>query len=129
MNLISTDLIIEEGIPDILRDFRHSLNVTSTFLVALGVSAIAERVALVSDFPESAGRQSARWRAMVDPGHVLEQFRPLATPALLPGSSAAAVLLRAQLVIQPCHNGFQLVLHRRGLLSECQPISRRARQN
>ena len=122
MNLISTDLIIEEGIPDILRDFRHSLNVTSTFLVALGVSAIAERVALVSDFPESAGNQSARWRARVDPGHVLEQLRPLAAPAILPGSTAVILLLRVQLIIQPFHNGFQLVLHRRGFLSECQRI-------
>ena len=60
MRSVATDLIIEEGVPDILRNFGHSLNVALTFLVALCVYAIAERVPLGSDFPESSEKELAR---------------------------------------------------------------------
>ena len=112
--------MIEEGVPDILRNLGHSSNVALTFLVALGVYAIAESAALDSDLPESAGRESVRWWVRVNPGHILEQLRPLAAPVFVPGS-ATILLLQAQ-PIQPCRNGIQLVLHRRGFLSECQRI-------
>ena len=126
MRFVATDLIIKEGFPDILRNFGHSLNVALTLLVALGIYTIAQRVSLDSDFPEGSGKESRRWQAGVDVGHILEQLRPLAAPVFVPGFTT--IVLRVQL-IQPCHNGIQLVLHRRGFLSECQWISRRARRN
>ena len=93
------------------------MNVVSTFLAALGIYAVVQRVSFDSDFPEGSGKELRRWQAGVDVGHILEQLRPLAAPVFVPGS--ATIVLRVQL-IQPCHNGIQLVLHRRGFLSECQ---------
>ena len=50
MNLVATDLILKDGISDILRNFRHGLNIIVT-LVILGTDATIEYITSISDQP------------------------------------------------------------------------------
>jgi len=52
-------LVFEEGVPDIFGHPGRSQDVTWTFLVALGVDSIVERVPADLDQSESARRESA----------------------------------------------------------------------
>lgn len=81
---ITTNLIIEEGIPDILRDSGYSQNIVLTPLVVLGVDAITKRVTLIFDQSESARRESVQWWARVDPNRLLEQLGPSFMLTLIP---------------------------------------------
>ena len=58
----ATNLVVEESVPDVVRDSGRSLNIVLTFSVVLGIDAIAENIALILDLPESAGRESERGR-------------------------------------------------------------------
>ena len=82
--LITTNLIIEEGIPDILRDSGYSQNIVLTPLVVLGVDAITKRVTLIFDQSEGARRESVQWWARVDPNRLLEQLGPSFMLTLIP---------------------------------------------
>ena len=53
MGFATTNLVVEEGIPDIFCDSGHSLNITLTFLVALGADAVVKHVRILPDRPES----------------------------------------------------------------------------
>ena len=55
----STNLIVEEGVADVLRDFDRGLSIVRAFIVALGVDVAAERVSTILNQPESTGRELA----------------------------------------------------------------------
>ena len=77
MRFAATNLVVEEGVPDISRHSGYSLNIVLTFLIPLGVYAIAERIPIVLDQTESTEAQLAQLWVGVDSVHLLKQFRPL----------------------------------------------------
>ena len=54
MSVVVTDLIVKEGILDIFRDSRRSLDIVFTFLVALSIDAIVEHIPIIPDYSQSA---------------------------------------------------------------------------
>ena len=56
LGFVVTYLIFEEGIPDIFRDSGRSQDVDLTFLVVLGIDAVAECVPVFPNQLESTGR-------------------------------------------------------------------------
>ena len=58
MSFATTDLIVEEGVSDVLRNSGSGLNIVWTFLIALDVGAGAERVSIIPNQPEGAGREN-----------------------------------------------------------------------
>jgi hypothetical protein len=81
---VVTNLIVEEGIPDIFHHFRHSQNVILRFLVAFDTDATVEHAPVVPGRPESAGRQLARPWVGIGPDHPLEQIHPPLALVLVP---------------------------------------------
>ena len=55
VSLVTTNLVVEEGIPNLFCNSRHGLDIVLTFLVVLDVDAIAKHVGLIPDQPEGAG--------------------------------------------------------------------------
>jgi len=53
-SVVVANLILKEGIPDIFRDSRRSLNIVFAFLVALSTDAIVEHVPIVPDWSQIA---------------------------------------------------------------------------
>ena len=53
LRFVDTYLVLEEGIPDVFCHCGHNQNVIWTFLIAMGVDTIVERVPVVPDQPES----------------------------------------------------------------------------
>lgn len=53
MRLVTTNLVVKEGVPDIFRHVGHSLDVILTLLVPPGVDAFVERIPTVPDLAES----------------------------------------------------------------------------
>ena len=77
-------MILEERVSYILRHFGHSQDVTLTFLVSIDADAIVEYNAVIPNRLESAGKELVQSRAGVDPGHLLEQLRPLIVLIITP---------------------------------------------
>ena len=53
------------------------MDVVFTFLVALSIDAIAERVPVIPNQPEGARRASTRWSIRVDSDYSLEKPFPM----------------------------------------------------
>ena len=77
MRFAATNLIVEEGVPDISRHSGYSLNIVLTFLIPLGIYAIVERIPIVPDQTESTEGRLAQLWVRVDSVHLLKQFRLL----------------------------------------------------
>jgi len=72
----ATHLVLEECIPDIFNYFRHSQNVTLTFLISLGVDTVVEHGTLIPNQLEGTGGESALLWVWIDHNHPLEQLCP-----------------------------------------------------
>ena len=68
----TTNLVVEECISDIFRNSRHSQNVILTFHVPLGADTTVERVPLIPNQPESAGKILVQLSVEVDSNNLLE---------------------------------------------------------
>ena len=77
MGVFTTHLILEERVPDLVRHFRHSQNVTLTFFVPLHTDTIVEDEAVILDKPEGSGSGLAQSQVGINGNHLLEQFCPL----------------------------------------------------
>ena len=76
ISLATTNLVVEDGVPDVFRDSGNSLNIVLAFFVILSIDAIAKNVAVILDQSESTGRESERCQVRVGSVHLLEQLRP-----------------------------------------------------
>jgi len=56
---ISADLVLENGVPQVLREFRHSMYIGIIFLVPRGAGARVQRMQFVPNALESAGMRLA----------------------------------------------------------------------
>ena len=52
MNLVATNLVVKDGVLNILRDSRDGLDIVATFFVTLDADATIERVRLILDLPQ-----------------------------------------------------------------------------
>ena len=84
--------MVEEGIPDAIRHFRHGQNIVLTFLIALDTDAIVKRVPTVPNRPESARRELVQLRVGVDSDHQLKQLRPSLALVVTPERLVTAFL-------------------------------------
>ena len=60
MSFAVANLIVEEGVPDVLCDSGHSLDFVRTVLVALDFDAVAEGGSIIPNRPE--GTRKVNWR-------------------------------------------------------------------
>ena len=56
---IGADLVLENCVPQILREFRHSMYIGVVFLIPSGAGAVGQRLQLVPDALESSGMRLA----------------------------------------------------------------------
>jgi len=83
--VVTTNLIVEESVPDIFHNSGHSQNVILTFFEALGVDTIMQDVSIIPNQPESARRESElSWSIAVGAGHPLKQPHASFVLALTP---------------------------------------------
>ena len=73
---LTTYLVLEECVPDIIRHSGHNQNVTLAFLVSRNADTIAECGDPIPNWPEGAGRELARLWVGIDSDHPLEQLLP-----------------------------------------------------
>ena len=92
MSIVSTHLIVNGGIPDIVHHCGHGLNIIFAFFVVLGVDAITERVPMVPDQPESTMRELARLWVRVEWDYLLEQLFLTLVVIYIPGSIVVVLL-------------------------------------
>ena len=91
MSIVSTHLIVDDGVPDVVRHCGHGLDVVLTLLVA-AVDAIAERSTVIPNQPKSARRASTRRWIRVDSDYSLEKLRPMLMLVCNPESIVTALL-------------------------------------
>ena len=83
-NFVAANLIVEECISDIFRNFGHSQNVVLTFDASLGADTIVERVSVIPNQLESAWRKSALQWIKPDSNYSLKQLRSALALVLIP---------------------------------------------
>ena len=89
IKLVVTNLIVEEGVLDIIHHIGHNLDVILTLLIPPGVDAFVERTPTVPDLPKCAGVELVRWLVRFNSDDILEQFFPLLVPVLTPKPTAS----------------------------------------
>ena len=55
--IFATYLVLEECIPDVLRHSGHGQNIALTFFVSLGADTIVQHDSVITNNPESGGRE------------------------------------------------------------------------
>ena len=115
--LISTNLIVEECIPDVFHQSRHSNNIVLTFLVSLGDHTTVDRVPVVPNLTEGAWKKLAGLQGEGDSRYPLKQLLPKLVLILI--MERVVIVLRAQ-PSEPSYNGLQLILRHRGHLFQRQ---------
>ena len=83
-NFVAANLIVEECISDVFRNFGHSKNVVLTFDASLGADTIVERVSVIPNQLESAWRKSTLQWIKPDSNYSLKQLRSALALVLIP---------------------------------------------